>query len=56
MNRNVIIAIVVAVVVVAFAAIMFTTNSQVPDQGPGPTRDENVEAATPEPGAEPTAN
>ncbi|MBD8065623.1 hypothetical protein IC608_09055 [Devosia sp. PTR5] len=56
MNKNTLMAVVVAVVVIVVAAVAFTSLNQAPTGGTGPTSDENLAPSVPEPGAEPTSN
>ncbi|SFV37933.1 hypothetical protein SAMN05216456_3175 [Devosia crocina] len=50
MNRNVIVAVVVVIAVIAFASFMFTNINQAPDGGMGNTQQDNISADTPEVG------
>lgn len=50
MNRNVIVAVVVVIAVIAFASFMFTNINQAPDGGMGNTQQDNISADRPEVG------
>jgi len=50
MNRNVVIAVVAIIVVIAFAGFMFTSINRSPDAGTGDTTQDNIAAGVPETG------